>query len=430
MVRRIRKDSTNLQSIPWRMMRRMTNVSELKALAGHRIDEISEELIELSDYIGANPELGHQEVKAAEATTRVLKYHGLKVAHGIAGLKTALHAEVSGFRDRPRVSILGEYDALPDVGHGCGHNIIGSAAVGALLGVQAVIAQLPGTVAFFGTPSEESAVPNAGGKVVMVNAGVFDDTDAVLMMHPSTETRAWRENWLAARGFDFKFYGKSAHAAGDPHKGINALDSVILTFNGINALRQHVKSDVRIHGVVTSGGGSPNVVPAFASCRFRVRSELDPYLAEVVDKVLNIARGAALMTGARLEIEEYANPYQNNVPNDTLADILELNMSLIGLKMTPPPKEKGRGSNDLGNVAHRVPSIQAAIAIAEEGECNGHSLEFAAAAMSERGHASVIAGAKAMAYTAIDILLDPELLARAKKELSDGLSAEAAATKK
>jgi amidohydrolase len=264
----------------------------------------------------------------------------------------------------------------------------------------------------------------------MVNAGVFDDTDAVLMMHPATETRAWRENWLAARGFDFKFYGKSAHAASDPHRGINALDAVILTFNGINALRQHVKSDVRIHGVVTNGGGAPNVVPAFASCRYRVRSESSAYLTELVEKVLNIARGAALMTGARLEIEEYANPYQNNIPNDTLADILEFNMGLIGLTISPQPKEKGRGSNDLGNVAHRVPAIQAAIAVADEGECNGHSPEFAVAAMSERGHAAVLAGAKAMAYTAIDILLEPELLAKAQKELADGLAAEAAAAKK
>lgn len=402
----------------------MTKLNELKAAAGRRVDELSSELISLSDYIGDNPEIGHQEVKAVARIRQVLEGHGLKVVEGVAGLRTALHVDVIGQKPRPNVAVLAEYDALPDVGHGCGHNIIGAAAVGAALSLAALRAELPGSVVLYGTPAEESAVPNAGGKVVMVNAGVFDDVDAVLMIHPSQETRAWRENWLAARGFDLLFYGKSAHAAGDPHHGINALDAVLLTFSGINALRQHVKSDVRIHGIVTQGGGSPNVVPAFASCRFRVRSETEPYLAEVVEKVLNIARGAALMTGARLEIQEYANPYMNNIPNLTLADAMEQNMRTLGLKVSPAPARPERGSNDLGNIAHRVPSIQGAIAIADEGTLNGHSPEFAAASLSDRGHGAVLLGAKVLAFTALDVLFQPDLLARARKELSEGLEAE------
>jgi amidohydrolase len=407
----------------------MANVNDLKAAAGRRVDELADELISLSDYIGDNPELGHQEAKAAARIRQVLESHGLKVVQGVAGLKTALHADVVGREARPCVAILGEYDALPDVGHGCGHNIIGSAAAGAVLALADMRAALPGAVAFYGTPAEESAVPNAGGKVVMVNAGVFDNVDAVLMIHPSQETRAWKENWLAARGFDFLFYGRAAHAAGDPHNGINALDAVLLTFNGIDALRQHVKSDVRIHGIVTQGGGSPNVVPAFASCRFRVRSENAKYLGEVVEKVLNIARGAAMMTGARLEIQEYANPYMNNIPNTTLAGVMEQNMRMLGLELSPTPKHPERGSNDLGNIAHKVPSIQGAIAIADEGSMAGHSPEFAAASLSERGHAAVLTGAKVMAYTALDLLLQPDLLAKARDELKKGLAEEASAAK-
>jgi len=248
-----------------------------------------------------------------------------------------------------------------------------------------------------------------------VEAGLFDDVDAAIMMHPGTLNMISTRSSLAARGFDFEFTGRTSHAAARPWDGINALDAVLLTYNGINALRQHVKPDVRIHGIVTHGGGAANVVPGFASCRFRVRSESLDYLDEVVEKVIRCAEGAALMTGATLNWKEYANPYANYIPNRTLADLGTAIMEALGITIDGPPTEPGMGSTDFGNVSHKTPCATLRLAIGDEG-MRGHSREFAEATLTQRGHDAIINAAKAMAMMAVHLICEPETLSTARAE--------------
>ena len=248
--------------------------------------------MEAADWIHAHPEIGHQEVQAAQRLTELLQKAGIESEMGTAGMATAFKAEL-GSQARPRVAILAEYDALPGLGHGCGHNLIGTSAIGAGLALKDVIQDLVGSVWVLGTPAEESAAPNAGGKVHMVKAGVFDDVDAAIMFHPATETAITPDRSLAARGFEFFFHGRAAHAAGAPEEGLNALDAVVLFYNAISMLRQQVRSDVRVHGIILSGGAAANIIPDYAAIRYRTRADDSEYLAEVVERVVACAEGAA-----------------------------------------------------------------------------------------------------------------------------------------
>jgi amidohydrolase len=396
----------------------MREVDELKRQAIADVDRRASQLWEAAQTIGRNPELGHQEHQAVATLTGLLADGGIEAEVGMAGLATAWRARV-GSRRRPTVAILAEYDALPNIGHGCGHNLIGPSAVGAGLALRAVAQYLPGSVLVLGTPAEESTVDNSGGKVHLIRAGAFDDVDASIMFHPSQYTNMSLEGSLAARGVDFVYHGKAAHASLYPWEGINALDGVLHTFSGINALRQHVRPEIRIHGVVTGGGGVPNVVPQLASCRFRVRAPDAEQLESVFRRVVQCAEGGALMAGARLEVREYMPPYENVVPNLTLARAFRRNLEALGLPVLDARPEPGLGSTDFGNVTRRVPAIEAGIAVAEPGVPH-HSAAFAEAAMSEQAHGAVLAAAKGLAMTAIDILTDPSLLSEAKAEFDAG----------
>ena len=388
----------------------------LKRIVCAEVDRIGEELVAASDHLAHNPELGYQEFKSVASLRELLAKHGIAGETGIAGMPTALRAELPGGNPKPRIAILAEYDALPEIGHGCGHNIIGTSAVGAAIALHRVSGYLDGSAVLFGTPCEESTAPGAGGKVPMVVAGLFDDVDAAIMMHPGTQNLVAMQSSLAARGFDFEFTGRAAHAAARPYEGINALDAVILTFNGINALRQHVKPDVRIHGIITRGGGAANVVPAFASCRIRVRSESATYLDEVVQRVIRCAEGAALMSGATLQWREYANPYANFIPNKVLNDVARANLEKLGLAVDEEPYEPGMGSTDLGNVSFKTPAMYFRLAISTDKEVRGHSAEFAAATLTPQGHHALLNAAKALAMTAIDLIADPQALKTAREE--------------
>lgn len=393
----------------------MTDLAALKHRARDVVDRIANELIAANDHLYHHPEIGHQEFQSVALLREILARYGIASDSGTAGMATAFQAELSGRRPRPRIALLAEYDALPGVGHGCGHNIIGTSTIGAAIALHSVASDLPGSVVLFGTPCEESTAENAGGKVPMVEQGLFDDVDAALMMHPSTLNTISTRSSLAARGFDFEFFGVPSHAASRPHEGINALDAVILTYHGINALRQHVKPDVRIHGIITNGGQAANVVPEYASCRFRVRSESASYLDEVVEKVLNCARGAAMMTGATFRHTEYANPYKNYLPNQVLAELGFAILREMGIAIDEQLPEPGMGSTDFGNVSHKTPCLTYRFAIGDEG-LRGHSHEFAEATLTERGHAALVNAAKALAMTAIELICKPELLKAARQE--------------
>jgi amidohydrolase len=257
----------------------------------------------------------------------------------------------------------------------------------------------------------------------MLASGDFDDVDAAMMVHPLDEDDLGQEGSLAARGILFEFHGKPAHAAAAPHLGINALDAVIQTFNGINALRQHVRQDVRIHGIITHGGEAPNIVPKYAACRFRIRAADLTYLDDLYERVLNCARAGALATGARLEFRDFAPTYENQIPNSVLAEQMQGNFATIGRPVAQRQHEGGMGSTDFGNVSRRVPSICPYVAISDPGP-KPHTREFEQAAGTEQAHKMIVDSAKALAMTAIDLLANPELVDRAKAELADRLKAE------
>jgi amidohydrolase len=391
------------------------HVEQLKERVCEAVDRRAAQLIEAADWIHAHPEIGHQEVEAAKRLSGLLQSAGIPVEMGTAGMATAFKAELGGKGGaRPRVAILAEYDALPGLGHGCGHNLIGTSAIGAGLALSEVMGDLAGSIWVLGTPAEESAAPNSGGKVHMVNAGIFADVDAAIMFHPGTETAVTLDRSLAARGFEFYFHGRAAHAAGAPEDGINALDAVVLLYNAISVLRQQLRSDVRIHGIILSGGAAANIIPDYAAIRYRTRADDSEYLAEVVERVIACAEGAAKATGCRLEWTEYMPGYENTMPNKVLLDLMTHNMRSLGLQVTNERRRSGRGSTDFGNVSRRVPGIEARLAITDDWDVPGHSIQFREAAGSDQGRQAMLNAAKSLAMTAVDLLSEPEHLKRAR----------------
>ncbi|MBV9581586.1 MAG: M20 family metallopeptidase [Chloroflexi bacterium] len=399
----------------------MVDVHNLKQRVCDAVDRRAAELIETADWIHAHPETGHQEVEASRRLAGMLERAGIPVEMGTAGMATAFKAQLG--TTHPRVAILAEYDALPGLGHGCGHNLIGTSAVGAGLALKELEPELPGSIWVLGTPAEESAAPNSGGKVHMVNAGVFNDVDAAIMFHPGTETAITLDRSLAARGFEFYFHGRAAHAAGAPEEGINALDAVVLMYNAISALRQQVRSDVRIHGIILSGGAAANIIPDYAAIRYRTRADDSEYLEEIVQRVVACAEGAARATGCKLEWTEYMPGYENTMPNQVLLELMSANLRSIGVAVNNERRRSGRGSTDFGNVSRRVPGIEARVAITDVLETPGHSVEFREAAGSDQGRQAMLVAAKALAMTAVDLLTNTEYLKKARAVFDTDLRA-------
>ncbi len=379
-----------------------------KAIA--HIDEIRNLVIDVSKKMFENPEVAFKEFKASRRLADELEKAGFAVELGVAGLETAIRAVHPAESDGPSVAILAEYDALPEIGHACGHNLIGGAALGACLALGRIKEDLPGTLIFLGTPAEE----DIGGKIAMVEAGVFRDVDAAMMFHPSPGYTVVGRQGLALTEVKIEFHGKSAHAAASPEKGINALDAIIQTFNGINALRQHIKSTSRIHGVITHGGVKPNIIPDYAAADFYVRAPDDGYCAELVKKLENCAKGAASATGANLNFKIIEPSYQSRKMNKAMGEAFVKNLESIGEPLTDLPEGSG-GSSDIGNVSQVVPAIHPYISICDASVA-GHSKEFAEASISERGREAMIAAAKALAMTAIDLFTDSDLMEQVRTE--------------
>ena len=358
---------------------------------------IKERLAEISDYIYRNPELGNEEYKAAEALTSFLREHNFSVESNIAGMETAFKATFESGKPGLTVGYLCEYDALPKIGHGCGHNMIGVMSAGAGVVLSKVLSEIGGKVIVYGTPAEETN----GGKVILTEAGVFDELDAAMIVHPDGETRASGSS-SALYPIRFIYKGKTAHAASCPEKGINALNSVIQLFNGIDALRQHVTPDVRMHGIITKGGVAANIVPDEAVADFYFRASTKERVTEVVEKVKKIAEGAALMTGATLEMERYELPYDDLKTNETLSEMFNENLRALGITDIKEAKTTG-GSSDIGNVSHVAPTIHPYIGITD---CPmvGHSVEMAKATTTSKAHDRLLIAALAMAYTGYDII--------------------------
>ena len=364
---------------------------------------IKERLAEISDYIYRNPELGNEEYKAVEALTTFLKEHGFEIECPYSGMNTAFKATFDSGKEGMTVGYLCEYDALPKIGHGCGHNMIGVMSAGAGVVLSKVLSEIGGKIIVYGTPAEETN----GGKVILTEAGAFDELDAAMIVHPDGETRASGSS-SALYPIRFIYKGKTAHAASCPEKGINALNSVIQLFNGIDALRQHVTPDVRMHGIITKGGVAANIVPDEAIADFYFRASTKERVTEVVEKVKRIAEGAALMTGATLEMERYELPYDDLKTNETLSEIFNSNLRELGITDIKEAKVTG-GSSDIGNVSHVAPTIHPYIGVTD---CPmvGHSVEMANSTITSKAHDRLLIAALAMAYTGYDIIVRNESL--------------------
>jgi amidohydrolase len=384
----------------------MTPSAELKRAACDAVDAMRGELIEVSRAIHAEPELAYHEEKAAARLTEAVERHGLPVTRGAYGLATAFISEF-GSRDAPCVAILAEYDALPGIGHACGHNLIATSALGASLALAWLGAGLPGCVRLLGTPAEEGG----GGKELMARAGAFRDVSAAMMIHPGDYNRL-NPRILACAHLTVTYHGKAAHASSRPYNGINALDGLVLAYQSIAALRQHIKPTERIHGIITEGGSAPNIVPERAAGRFFVRAATAKDLAALRGRVVGCFEGAAQASGARLELVSPEPDYLDMVYNTPLCHAFQRNAEALGRVFIPldHPAYTRSGSTDMGNVSHHVPAIHPFLAAAPA-ECVIHSPEFARWAGSEMGDQAAIDGAKALAMTAIDFFMDAALRA-------------------
>lgn len=386
-------------------------MSPVKDLLGTAVDGLADELEALSHRIHAHPELCYQEVQAAGWLADFLAARGFAVERGVAGVATAFRATLETGAG-PSIAILCEYDALPEIGHACGHNVIAASGAGAGAALAAARDRLPhGRVQVIGTPAEEGG----GGKIKLLRGGVFQDVDAAIMIH------GW-DRWVAHQDLlgvvrvGLEFTGKAAHASAEPWGGVNALDAVIQTFNAIGMLRQQVRPECRIHGIVTNGGVAPNIIPERAEALFYVRAPRLAELGELTRRVVACAEGAARATGSALRVVEHDNAYEPMRRVPTLVDLFRENMRRLGVSESPEAKEH-LGSSDVGNVSQVVPTIQPYVKIAPDGT-PWHSRAFEAAARSPLAREGLVAAAKTMAMTAFDLLADPGLVARAKKEFA------------
>lgn len=382
----------------------------------NELESLKESLIEISDFICRNPEPGNKEFMAIEKLINFLKSNGFSIERNILNKATAFKATYDSGSPGASIAYLCEYDALPQVGHGCGHNMIGTMSAGAAVALSKLLSKIGGRIVVFGSPAEETD----GAKVAMAEQGAFKNIDVAMILHPGDKTTESGSS-LAMDALQFDFKGKASHAAASPHEGINALDAVILTFNGINALRQHVTSDVRIHGIITEGGKAANIVPDRAIAQFYIRAGKKKYLKELVDKVKNIARGAALMTGAVLNISNYEISYDNMNTNNALSTAFSNNLKYIGITDIETSRSS-YGSIDMGNVSNVVPAIHPYISISPDKPLVSHTTEFRDATLTDTAHAALIKGAAALALTGYDVIADSNLLEKIKAEFKKSIS--------
>jgi amidohydrolase len=377
---------------------------ELRRAVGEAVDGLADELVALSHDLHAHPEEAFAERYAVAEAARLLERHGHSAETGVGGLATALIAGSGG--DGPHIAVLAEYDALPGIGHGCGHNIICSTAVGAFLAAAPAVRRTGGRLSLVGTPAEEGG----GGKEILARAGVFDDVDAVIMLHPFGHDIAMHP-FLGRRQVEMVFHGVAAHASAQPFMGRNALDAAVAAYQGVAALRQHLPDGDRAHGVFTDGGARPNVVPDRAALLFYLRSREPQTLRDLAERVRAVAEGAAAMTGCGVELIWDVQPaYLPIRANRTLAERWAVNQAPCGRTPLPPGvvPEFLTGSTDLGNLSHRMPAIHPMIAVSEPTVAL-HTVEFAAAACSPAGDRAVRDGALGLALTAVDYLADADL---------------------
>jgi amidohydrolase len=389
-----------------------TEVNELKQQACDRIDAVAHQLIEVSHDIHAHPEQNFAETYAAELLTRTSSELGLSTERNMYGCETGFSGEVG---TGPTVCVMSEYDALPDIGHGCGHNIIAAAGLGAAIGLAVVASRAGGRLRYLGTPAEEGG----GGKLVMARNGALEGVDIAMMVH-SADADLTTIDAIALQQLVVEYSGEAAHAAAAPERGRNALDAAVLGYMAVAALRQHILPSERIHGIFTRAGEKPNIVPRDAAMEWYVRSDTVTTLSALKPRVLAALQSGASACGCGFSHEWVDTPYADMVTNNNLSSMYIANASQLGRAVSVPGVNGRRvvGSTDMGNVSHLVPSIHPMIASAPVGTAI-HTVEFARQSITPMADKAVIDGAKAMAMTAIDFWTSPDQQRAIAKEFAE-----------
>jgi amidohydrolase len=362
------------------------------------------EAIALARWMAANPELSLKEFETSRRYMEYLRDHGFEVTRNVADLETAFVARHGAPQAPLRVALLAEMDALPEVGHACGHNLSGPASLLAAMALASEVDPSDLALLVVGCPAEEIGA----GKRRLVEAGVFADVDLAMMAHASDMRRAHRL-FLGNRKFEFTFHGRAAHAAAYPEQGVNALDAVILLFNGVSLLRQQLSPGVKIHGIITEGGSAPNVIPERAQALFWVRALDEDVLEEAAQRVAACAAGAATATGARLASRTLETSSPSMRPSLLLADVYRRQLAFLGLPETPHQPDRCIGSSDISHVSRVVPTIHPNFPIGSNLQL--HTREFAAAAASPEGEQGLAEAARALALTVLELALDADLRA-------------------
>ena len=374
------------------------------------LEAVRADALELSHRVHDAPEIAFQERRASEWTAELLERHGFDVARPVGGLETALEARWRGNADGPVIAFLGEYDALPEIGHGCGHNLMCSSSAAAAVATARTLGhEFAGEIRFIGTPAEEAG----NGKVALIDAGVFRDVDVALQMHPSDRTSS-EIRCLAVTEIGVEFHGMTAHASADPWLGRNALDALVTLYNSVSQWRQHLKPGERVHGIITHGGAAPNIVPDETAGRFYVRTPVDGDLDAMVARFHAMADAAAAATGCTVSyVESPRNRCRTMLNNPTLLRLYRRHLAEAGVE--DGPIDPNMGSTDMGNVSHEVPAIHPMLAIAPEGT-PGHSREFSTYAAGPRGDETLMLAGRVLAATALDLVADPALVQQAWSE--------------
>lgn len=378
------------------------------------VEEISDELDELRKFIYDNPEIGFQEFKSSKAHIDLLKKHGFEVECPYLGCETSFKAVYDSKKEGRTVSYLAEYDALPEIGHGCGHNVLGATASGAGIVLSKLIDEIGGRVIVFGTAAEEVG----GTKIELARSKELEDVNVAIEMHPG-DKNALTPNSLALATRRFEFFGKTAHAADTPHEGINALDAQIILFSAINALRQETKDGTRIHGIIKDGGKAANVIPDYTDSRFYARSPEKKYLLEILEKIENCAKGAALATACQVKISEYEKGNDNTVRNLAFNELLREKMEKY-LPEEVKDEELSLGSTDAGDISHEIPTLHGYFKIIEEGTPS-HTREFRDATMTDYAFDQMKKTIAAIVEVGIEILKNDEVYEKICKEFKESV---------
>lgn len=390
----------------------MNDVQELKKHACERIDAVADLLVSVSHEIHARPELDYREVFASELLVRVANENGMPVELGTFGCETAFGGDAGS---GPTVAVMSEYDALPEIGHGCGHNVIAAAGLGAAIGLAAVAADAGGRLRYLGTPAEEGG----GGKIVMAAHGALEGVDVAMMVH-GADADLTEIDAIALQQLIVEYRGEAAHAAAAPQKGRNALDAAVLGYVAVGALRQHILPTERVHGIFLKAGDKPNIVPREASTMWYVRSDTITSLNQLKPRVLAALESGAPATGCSCAHTWVGTPYADMITNNALSALYTANASTLGRTIVIPGTNGHRvvGSTDMGNISHLVPSIHPMIAAAPHGTAI-HTEAFAARAAEAMADRAVIDGAKSMAMTAIDFWTRSDVQEAVRREFTE-----------